>query len=318
MSLSDLQEPLHLLEQKEFAPAVEVLERKVASLPAHLGAYVLLAHAYEAQERWTQALQTWGEVHLLMPNSPLADDGKRRVLRRMDGIEVDGDRTAPAPSPSPEDSEAEGEASATDEPDAGGAEHAIPTTEASPSDEDQPDDESLDDESLDDESGEDKSGEETPPELAQLREQAEQEARQGGARANLGDEPPPADPSPDAEPTPPDEPSTTPEEQIEAFEDEEDEDSLDQLINELESARIEPEPEADPDDDPPSDPSVPKDKDETEGVVSETLARIHETQEDYETAAHIYEQLAEQEPSRADEFQNKAAEMRAKTDETER
>jgi hypothetical protein len=49
-------------------------------------------------------------------------------------------------------------------------------------------------------------------------------------------------------------------------------------------------------------------------VVSETLARIHEGQDDYEKAAYIYAQLAEQEPHRADEFRQKAREMKRKAD----
>ncbi len=55
--------------------------------------------------------------------------------------------------------------------------------------------------------------------------------------------------------------------------------------------------------------------DDTEDIVSETLARIHEGQDDYQEAARIYAALAEQEPDRADEFQEKADEMRRKADE---
>ncbi|PSQ77227.1 MAG: hypothetical protein BRD33_02405, partial [Bacteroidetes bacterium QH_6_63_17] len=96
MSLPDLQEPLALLEQKNYDEAVDVLEQKVAALPAHLGAHVLLAYAHEGREQWEEALESWEEVHVLLPNSPIASAGKQRVLRRMDGI--DDEVEAPRPS----------------------------------------------------------------------------------------------------------------------------------------------------------------------------------------------------------------------------
>ncbi len=281
MPLPDLQEPLTLLEQKDVDAAVEVLEQKTTALPAHLGAHVLLARAYEAQKRWDQALKAWATVHFLMPNSPIAEAGKRRVLRRMDGIEDENERSAaeglpPRPDPT------------------------APTSGAPSEDEETP--------------SEDES---SPPDddfgLTQLRRQAEREARQGGARPGLADEPPEpssADPSPE-------ESSSTPEEQIEQLDEEDEEDDLDDLIDKLQSARIDPDPDAETETPPP----VPDDPEEHsadeppgEEVVSETLAKIHAGQNDYERAAHIYAQLAEQEPDRADEFREKAAEMREKAD----
>jgi tetratricopeptide (TPR) repeat protein len=286
MPLPDLQEPLSLLERKDFGTAVEVLEEKVSALPAHLGAHVLLAHAHEAQEHWEDALEAWANAHFLMPNSPIAKAGKKRVLQRMDGITGDGEHPpipeAPAAlSPGLTESPSE------------------PETEAPSSDE------------VGDSSSEDDFG------LAQLRRQAEREARQGGARPGLADEPP-TPPSPD-EPT--EESSSTPEEQIEHLDEGEEADDLDRLIDKLQSARIDPDPEAEMSAPPPTpedsdDPSAgdEEEHDPADEVVSETLAKIHEGQNDYEKAAHIYAQLAEQEPERADEFRAKAAEMREKTD----
>jgi tetratricopeptide (TPR) repeat protein len=141
--------------------------------------------------------------------------------------------------------------------------------------------------------------------LAALRRQADHEARRGGARPGLAGAP--------STPTP-DDLSPTPEEQVERLTDD-DADDLDHLIDQLQSARINPEPEA-PDQsraEPPTAPSTHP-PDDTDEVVSETLARIHAGQQDYPKAARIYEQLAEQDPERAAEFRDKAAEMRDNAD----
>ncbi len=278
MSLPDLQHPLALLEQKDVDTAIDVLEQKVTALPAHLGAHVLLAYAFEAQQRWDKALESWENARFLMPNSPIAEAGKRRVLRRMDGIETDAGPLGP------------------DAPSATGSTRPEETAPSASSE----DDDAEADPNREEESSAEDSG------LAQLRQQAEREARQGGARPGLTDEPLSTD-----SPPPPEAPSSTPEEQVEQFEDEDGSNDLDRLIDKLQSARIDPDPDAEADAPPPeSDPD-----DETEEVVSETLARIHEGQEDYQKAAHIYEKLANQEPDRAAEFQEKADEVRAKADE---
>ncbi|MFB6099497.1 MAG: hypothetical protein ABEK84_10385 [Salinibacter sp.] len=308
MSLPDLQEPLRLLEEKNVDTAVEVLERKVSALPAHLGAHVLLAYAYEAQERWTQALESWEEVHFLMPNSPIAEDGKRRVLRRMEGITAGDERAFAREQPEPESHATEPEVSSPDTADEEPETASSPDTENSSDEASSPDTETSSEEA-------DAASDEAPEGLAQLRRQAEREARQGGARPGLSETPPSIgeasddDPSSEASSPPDEPPSTTPEEQIEHLEDEGAADELDQLIDKLQSARIDPDPDAETDA-PPPDAEPFDDEDESEEVVSETLARIHEGQDDYEKAAHIYAQLAEQEPDRADEFREKAAELR--------
>ena len=282
MSLSDLQEPLALLEQEDYGAAIAMLEDTVAALPAHLGAHVLLAHAYESRERWEEALQSWAEARLLMPNSPIAETGTQRVLRRLE--ERDGDSfTFAFPPPltpqSPSDTDAD------------------PGSDESP-----PTDEQGDDAPTDEDAG-----------LAQLRRQAEREAQQGGARPDLSDSSSASDLSSSSDASPP-----TPEEQIEQLES--NADDLDHLIDELQSARIDPEPDAESDA-PPAEPNETDDAedtdDEEEEIVSETLARIHEGQGDYREAARIYATLAEQEPDRAGEFQEKADQMREKADDTD-
>lgn len=80
-------------------------------------------------------------------------------------------------------------------------------------------------------------------------------------------------------------------------------DDLDSLIHQLENApRIRPDPDF-------RDEGETEEDDE-EGMVSETLARIYATQKQYAAAARAYEQLAQEHPGRADEFEAKAAEMR--------
>lgn len=84
-----------------------------------------------------------------------------------------------------------------------------------------------------------------------------------------------------------------------------DDSDLDELIRELESARIVPDPTVRPVDVRTIEPDV-------EDVVSETLARIYSNQRFYEEAAAVYEKLAAQQPARADEFRRKAAEIRGR------
>jgi tetratricopeptide (TPR) repeat protein len=292
MSLPDLQKPLTLLEQKDVDTAVDVLEQKVAALPAYLGAHVLLAHAYEAQQRWDRALEAWESAHVLMPNSPVVDAGKRRVLRRMDGIEDDEERSPffgfPLSGAQPT-----GSAETSSAPRADESAMEEPAAEEEPAGEGEPVDE------------EGSAPTEEDSELTQLRRQAEREARQGGARPDLADDAPSTD-----LPSSPQEPST-PEEQVERLDEEGDADDLDRLIDKLESARIEPDPDAEAGA-PPPEPNAETESGDAEEVVSETLARIHEGQNDYQKAAHIYAQLADQEPDRADEFRRKADEMREK------
>ncbi len=80
---------------------------------------------------------------------------------------------------------------------------------------------------------------------------------------------------------------------------------LDRLIEELESARIVPDPE--PESIPPPDL-----ENEIDDMVSETLAKIYASQNQYEEAARVYEKLAAQQPERATEFLHLATEMRRK------
>ncbi|HKL88391.1 MAG TPA: tetratricopeptide repeat protein [Salinibacter sp.] len=267
MAVPDLQDAINHLQQKDVDGAIATLERKIDELPAHLTAHVLLARAYEAKHQWDRALTCWENVYFLMPNSPVAREGKRRVFRHMDGgedvDEIEEVTPSVARSPEARDADAPSDATAAEAPAEDAAEEGPPTTAP-----------------------------EAVSELEKLRQKAEKEARQGGARSELGSSPGPA--------------PGTPKERVDELEDAGDDD-LDQLIDELESARIEPDPDVD-------DAPAPDLENDVDDIVSETLARIHEAQDQYRKAAQIYVKLASQEPDRAREFLEKAAEMRKKAE----
>ncbi len=81
---------------------------------------------------------------------------------------------------------------------------------------------------------------------------------------------------------------------------------LDDLINELESARIVPKP----DHEMIQAPAVEADIDD---MVSETLARIYEGQKQFDEAARVYEKLAVIQPDRATDFEQRATELRSRS-----
>ncbi|MFB6247647.1 MAG: hypothetical protein ABEL97_03670 [Salinibacter sp.] len=269
MAVPDLKDAIEYLQREDLEAAIASLERKVEELPAYLTAHVLLARAYEADHQWRKALTCWENVCFLMPNSPVGREGKARTLRRLNREPNAQEDAAPAAEPAPP-----------------GDEEASPAPDPTP-DADAPSDTGP--------GGEAAEASSPPPdELAQLRKQADAEARSGGARPGLADRPPSAA-SKDDEPGP--------EERVDQLEDEDD---LDHLIKKLESAHIEPTPDAE---------APPPDLDnEADDLVSETLARIHEAQNQYRRAARIYVRLASQEPDRTREHLEKAARMRRKAD----
>ena len=276
MAVPDLTDAIKHLQRKNLEAAIASLERKVEELPAHLTAHVLLARAYEADHQWNEALTCWENVRFLMPNSPVGREGKARTLRRLNRA------TDAADDASPNGADASPEAPSPAAPD------PAPDADAG---------NASDDDSDPDAGAEDAPAASDPPdELAQLRQQAEAEARSGGARPGLADSA--------SSPAPEDE-APAPEEHVDQLEDEDD---LDRLIEKLESARIEPTPDAETEAPPPDL------DDEVDDLVSETLARIHENQDQYHKAARIYVRLASQEPDRAREYLERAARMRQKAD----
>ena len=275
MAVPDLKDAIEHLQRKDLDAAIAALERKIEELPAHLTAHVLLARTYEADHQWRKALTCWENVRFLMPNSPVGQEGKARTLRRLtrEGDDAADDAAPPEETTPPADN-------TPSEPDASPAAEAGETADA---------DSGADGEAP-------SSSADPPEELQQLRQQAAAEARSGGARPGLAGEAPSASASAD---------EPAPEERVDQLEDEDD---LDHLIEKLESARIEPDPDAE------GEVPAPDLDDEVDDLVSETLARIHEAQDQYRKAAQIYVKLASQEPDRAREHLEKAAEMREKAD----
>ena len=280
MAVPDLKDAIEHLQRKDLDAAIATLEHKVEELPAHLTAHVLLARTYEARHEWTKALTCWENAHFLMPNSPVAREGKARVLRRMDEAEQNEAEPDDEPSPASETSPETSPDAATEADDANAAPEG-PT--GNPSDGDSP------------------STSGPPSDLEQLRQQAEAEARSGGARPDLAAAASPAEASSPNDASGP----ATPEDRIDQLEEDDD---LDHLIDELKSARIEPDPDAE------ETVPTPDLENDVDDLVSETLARIHEAQDQYREAAQIYVKLASQEPDRSHQYLEKAAEMREKAD----
>ncbi len=81
---------------------------------------------------------------------------------------------------------------------------------------------------------------------------------------------------------------------------------LDDLISELESARIVPKPEAEVVEAPVMEADI-------DDMVSETLARIYEGQKQYDEAARVYDKLATMQPERAEDFEQKASDLRSRS-----
>jgi tetratricopeptide (TPR) repeat protein len=293
MAVPDLQDAIDHLQNEDVDGAIATLERKIEELPAHPTAHVLLARAYEAKHQWDRALTCWENAYFLMPNSPVAREGKRRVLRRMDRSDEAEDIEEVAPPVSTTASAPS--ASAPASPDGPNFPEESPAAETA-DDEDDGERETAEDILSPDEDDGPTTAPEAVSELEKLRQQAEEEARRGGARAGLANQ---AAPSVAGD-------ADTPEDRVSDLEDDGDDD-LDQLIDELESARIEPRPDME-------DVPAPDLEDDVDDLVSETLARIHEAQDDYQKAAQIYMKLASQEPDQAREHLEKAAEMRRKAE----
>ena len=165
MAPPDLQDALNALQRRDLDAAMSTLEETVDALPAHPTAHVLLARAYETRERWSDALTHWARAKTLLPNSPVAREGRARVLRKME---------------------------TTGPPD--GVPLLLDVVDASdlgltPSD----------DAIAPEESPEEPS--DTPDGLAKLRKRTEEKARRGGARSDLAN-PPDASDAGDAPETP--------------------------------------------------------------------------------------------------------------------
>ena len=298
MPASDLQRALDLLEQGRTSDAIDLLTQRVQAVPAHAAAHVVLARAHEAAGHTAAALRAWEQAAFLMPTSPVAAAGKRRALQRLDGAfagETERDFISAVPAAAQEDARP------------GSRPDATPKTSRAPDPDDSPASASSESTPSDLEQlrqraeaearrGGARGGSGTvPSDLEQLRQQADAEARRGGARSGM------APPSPDADASSPDAASSR-----DSLDDDFDGD-LDRLIQDLESARIEPNPS--PSEDAPEDAPAFEEPDDADDLVSETLARIYASQGKYREAARAYLRLAAQDPDRTREHLEQASAM---------
>jgi tetratricopeptide (TPR) repeat protein len=288
----DLLELERLIDRGESAIAVPILERAVEMEPGYAAARLLLARAYEGEGRMGDAVSEWRLVRALVPDSPTAVTGLKRALRlRMlwaadpaawatdDGAVAAA--AAPEPAEPPAAEPPEPVAVEPDEPPAAEPPEPVALEPAEPPAEEPPEPVALEPEE--------------PPAAEPIA--AEPEEPPERAEPPEPDKPmlphaPPIAESPDAEP------------EVSGWDDEAPQ-NLDELIRELETARIVP--------DPTIPPAVAEDLEpDVDDVVSETLARIYENQRHYGEAARVYEKLALQQPGRAPEFQQKAADLRTR------
>lgn len=286
MPLPDIQDAIDLIEQGAPAEAIPLLEAVAERMPTYVAVHAMMARAYEAEQQQEDARAAWERAAFLMPNSPAICEGLARVRTALQA-------TRPAPDERLRvdlDLLAELDA-ALETPFNPFARPPQSETTTVDLDEDRP--VSLAEASLalieralseaQMEAEETTAQTETPPEEEEETpiDDSEASAQTLAARRAL-----------DAE-------AAAQERTALSSEDEED---LDRLIDELGAARIVPQPDVD--DLPPPDLD-----DDIDDMVSETLARIYASQEQYAEAARIYEQLARQQPDQAERFLAEAAAM---------
>ena len=78
--VAEIQRSARLLADGKAAEALRRLEALSAAVPAYATSQVLLAKAYEAEQRWEDALEAWHRAHFLAPGSPLVQRERRRLL----------------------------------------------------------------------------------------------------------------------------------------------------------------------------------------------------------------------------------------------
>ena len=296
----DLRHTLELIDDGALDEAIAALQRAIAQMPAYTPAYVLLAETYEAQGRWSKALTTWQQARFFAPNSPTVEAGLLRALDHQDIVpEAVADDEAPdvAPGDAMErmaDELIDTLRSDTSPPPAPAHTEPEPARDAEPDPiEPPPPPLSDDDADGDDEDGsvlDDDADRSSPP-------PQDTSAEAGTPASSDTPEPPSAQPRP------------SPLEELAGRQPDADQplpddlQDLDRLIDELESARIDPQPDV-------GNAPEPNLDNDVDDMVSETLARIYIAQKQYAEAARVYIRLAHQDPDRAEEYHEKAAELR--------
>jgi tetratricopeptide (TPR) repeat protein len=316
----DLRQTLDLIEEGAFDEAANALQQAVAQMPAYTPAYVLLAQTYEAQARWPEALAAWQRARFFAPNSPTVQAGLIRALDHQD-VMPDAVAETEAPDvdvPDPMDQAAQlldtirnDTAPPPSEPGEHGApprdEAEPPSAVGTPADAPESAASTETDTQADTEAGEDADADDTPPTQRPAQESTETDAVPDEEEADR--EPPEASPDAAKPAAPAAEPRPSPLDELARRLPDTDQplpddlQDLDRLIDELEDARIDPQPDV-------SDAPEPDLDSDIDDMVSETLARIYISQEQYEEAARVYLRLASQEPDRAKEHMEQAAALR--------
>lgn len=301
MAVSVIQDALHLLRDGASSTAIERLETAVTETPAYAAAYVLLARAYEGQSQWRLARTAWNQAHVLVPHSATVKEGRRRVWKQLQDLQKK-ERSPSTQHNSHDQREAGGDGHNSAPEDDTHAEAGPASSENERATVQAPRDTEKTAQSLEENRARGRSGREGEPEeadpearlpsisfddgpsdLEALRAQTNQAVEQQKSTLSYSFEP-------EGEPK-------HPLNETDA--------DLDRLIEDLQAARIPTEPDID-------DVPTPDLDDDIEDMVSETLARIYASQQNYHEAARIYIQLASQEPDRSSELLKQATLMRQK------
>ena len=310
----DIKQLIEFLRDGHADKAIPHLEEITRKLPTHVAAHALLAQAYTIEKRYEQAKIAWQDALFLMPNSPSIQKGFRRVLKALslqqklketlfdpEAIAKQQAPTTKSVLPAPQPSIEEPQEQREEEPTASEA-NDTPSLLVNPSSHHAIDPEEI---------------KQILPETIPLREPAPADS----APPFNDDEPFPELPVisiPTVSPTvPSDKPSKNTNGRaipvppilssyVENIKEWKEDEELDDLIEELESARIVPKPEHEHVEAPALDTDI-------EDMVSETLARIYEGQNQLHKAAEMYDKLATQHPAKAEKFRSKAQELRSRT-----
>ena len=322
----DIKQLIELLREGKAEKAIPHLEEITRKLPAHVAAHALLAQAYTIEKHYEKAKRAWQNALFLMPNSPSIQKGFKRVLSELasqqklketlfDPETLDQNQVdQPIPFPEPEAEEPPEQTlpeqeTQPEEPEPTEATETpgTPTLSVNPSSH-----HSIDPEEI----------KQILPNTIPLDEETQEEQTEDvpidGAEETISYPELPVISIPTVSPTMGESKNGAPvpvppilSSYVQNLKEWKDDDELDHLIEELESARIVPKPEHE-------HIEAPGLETDIEDMVSETLARIYEGQNQLKKAAEMYDKLAAINPSKAEEFTAKAKALRSKhTDESD-
>jgi len=312
MNKLDIPGLISLLQSGKTNDALEIATQLVREMPMLVTAHVVRARALESQEEFDEALSAWRHALDLVPNSPVVRKGLRRTATKL----MNASRRAPAADEMREDRGTGGARAADRE--SSSSDLSVETVLTAESTETGPP--AFEDLTVDRPPGRERpvppSGKDdvpgfqsfdsmfdVEPEFEQrlaedYRRQAQADPDEDGTRVRSSDFAEAAGPSfvDTAGPMFGDAPP-----EFVLGHDDEEEDDLDELIAELEDARITPSDRAFP---------QPDLESRIEDVASETLARIYAEQKQFEEAARVYARLADISPDNRQRFLERASEMK--------